>query len=488
MTRRATTRRSAALLAAAAILGIGVLAVPARQGVRAADVVVLPPAGPDGIISGQLESFALRVEYDLPLPAGTGTVAAVVGDVRRSPAGENVKGLAAAPSALDAVVGGKYIDPEGTGKPVRRAPQSECFYPGSLLDTHFFFPTDTQGDTEDMPPIGYSTARCSAGPELELHAHVTGSEATGSPTEALAGVVVNGAVISDAVAHPLKDTLDSLTSTRASGISIMDGALKIGSVVATGHSITTGKPGGATTEASVEINDVRVGDTRFSIASSTVNGQEQIRLTVGPQTFAIDSNTAKAVIDGVNGVLQPQGCMLTPLSSPSTYPQGFLFSRPAPQVGVTTDGSLAASYRGGLLLVCDIPKALTENMGGFSPQRFQMLIGFAYTSAAVKSATVGGFNLGDLAGPITGVPGGSTVDYGTPTDAELGLGSELTDEQPLLPAPTVTEVAAPPRAPVASVFPPMDPAMRWRLGLLALAVWAALTHVGARRFLTALGP
>jgi len=387
------------------------------------------------------------------------------------------------------VIGG-YLD-RLSGHPVRRLPQSECFYPGSLLDTHFLFPTDTQGETAGKPAIGYSTARCAAGPELELHAHVDGSEAKGSPTEALAGVVVNGAIVSDALSHPLKDTLDSITSTRASGISIMGGALTIGSVVASGHSITTGKPGGGSSEAEIAINDIQAGDMKFGLASSTVNGQDEVRLRVGTQTMSLDSTSGRAVIDAVNGVLQPQGCTLTPLSTPSTYPQGFLFSRPAPEIGVSADGSLAASYRGGLLVVCDMPVAVTKNFGGFSPERFQMLIGFAYTSTVVKSASVGGFNLGDLSGPVVGgVPIGGTTNYGAAGDAQLGLTTGQ-QERSEVAAPTVNlglHDIPPSRTPAASIFPPMDAALRWRLGLLALLVWAGLTHLGARRFLTALGP
>jgi hypothetical protein len=319
---------------------------------------------------------------------------------------------------------------------------------------------------------------------------VSGTEATGSPTEALAGVAVSGAIASDALSRPVKDTLDSVASTRASGISIMAGALTIGSVVASGHSITDGHPGGASSEAEVAINDIEVGGMRFSLASSTVNGQEQVRLSAAGQDMAVESTEAKSIIDAANAVLQPQGCTLTPLTTPASYPQGFLFSRPAPQIGVSADGSLAASYRGGLLVVCDMPKSLTENFGGFSPQRFQVLIGFAYTSTVVKAASVGGFNLGDLAGPVTGgIPGGTTVDYGTPGDAQLGAGDVPTaDTVAPTPVGDAQVALAPPRAPTASIFPPMDSALRWQLGLLAFVVWAGLTHLGARRFLVALGP
>jgi len=55
--------RLAALAASAALL---VLPLAAMAPAHAADV------GPDGVISGQAESYAMRVEYDLPLPAVLG--------------------------------------------------------------------------------------------------------------------------------------------------------------------------------------------------------------------------------------------------------------------------------------------------------------------------------------------------------------------------------------------------------------------------------
>ena len=220
MTRRSRGRRSPSRRLAWLAAGMTALALPAAAGVGRASAVG-EEVGPPGVISAQLDSFAMRVEYDIPLPVGTGMVAHVDGEARRSQAGENAKGIAGAPTEMDAVVGKEYADPQGTGHPVRSLPQSECFYPGSLLDTHFSFPTQTQGETQGSPPTGYTTSRCSAGPEVELHAHAAGSDATGGPASGLAPVMTTDAVSSDGLARPVRDTLDSVTEAHASGVSIL---------------------------------------------------------------------------------------------------------------------------------------------------------------------------------------------------------------------------------------------------------------------------
>ncbi|HZQ27851.1 MAG TPA: hypothetical protein VFA94_09140, partial [Acidimicrobiales bacterium] len=187
-TTKRTTKRARLRVAAASVMAA--MAIPAALATGPARA----QEGPAGVTDAQVESYAMRVEYDIPLPAGSGSVAHVVGDARRSPGGENAKGVAASPSELDAVVGGKYIDPQGTGHPVRRLPQSECFYPGSLVDTHFSFPTDTQGETAAGPPVGYAVARCGAGPQVELHGKAQSSDAPGGPLAVAAPGVTAGSV------------------------------------------------------------------------------------------------------------------------------------------------------------------------------------------------------------------------------------------------------------------------------------------------------
>lgn len=459
-----------------------------------------------GTLDGQMESYAMRVEYDLPLPAGTGTVAHVSGEARRSDAGENAKGLAGAPTEMDAVVSGKYVDPQGTGTPQRNLPQSECFYPGSLVNTHFYYPTDTQAETAGTPPIGYAAAQCSAGPTVQLRAHAQGSDVPGGPAAGAAPLVTTGAVASEALSRPVNNTLAATTASSASAVSILGGVIKIGSVIASGDSSTSGHPGGGATRADVKISDITAGGQTFSLASSSDNGKERFELTAAGQSVPVDSSAAKTVLDGVNAALQPQGCTLTPLTTPATYPQGYLFSRPEPALGLKADGSLAASDRGGLLIVCSMPRAATDNLGGFSPERVQILLGFAYTGVAATSG-VGGFNLGDLGGAgLAGAGGGPLAASSAPVGGAGGFGgaglgsgdgggSALTagGGAPTAARPTAGgasggrngTAALSSRNAVAVVHFSMRPGLRWLLGLCGLAGWLWLTHMGASRFLAA---
>jgi hypothetical protein len=205
-----------------------------------------------------------------------------------------------------------------------------------------------------------------------------------------------------------------------------------------------------------------------------------------------DSSGAKSLIDGVNAALKPQGCSLTPLTAPDRYPQGFLFSRPEPEVGVKADGSLAASYRGGLLVVCDLPRSLTDNFGGFSPQRVQILVGFAFTSTTAGGA-VGGFGIGELGGG--GDVGGGSLVLGNKRTVPVNPstftpGPAAPDvAAPVLSVPTAKPSAAARASRVAAILPfRMDPALRWLFGLIGLLGWALLTHLGARRLLWATAP
>src|SRR5438874_10346743 len=62
---------------------------------------------------GETEAFAIRTEYDIPLPAGSGTIPGIIGEIRKTN-GENAKGLAAAPTNFDALVSGAVYDPYST--------------------------------------------------------------------------------------------------------------------------------------------------------------------------------------------------------------------------------------------------------------------------------------------------------------------------------------------------------------------------------------
>ena len=244
-------------------------------GAAATPAAPAPPARTDGVISGQVESFALRVEYDLPLPAGSGTVAHVSGEVRRSPAGENAKGIAAgAPTEMDAVVGGKYIDPQGTGHPVRRTPQTECFYPGSLLDTHFFFPTDTQGETSGHAADRLRDGAVRARPRGRAALGLGQRGRTGNRQRSAGAGAHHGSRRRRRAGPARSRTRSTRRRRRARRTSRSSGgAVKIGSVVASGHSSTTGQPGGGASRAAISINDIDAGGVTFGVVSAIVERQ-----------------------------------------------------------------------------------------------------------------------------------------------------------------------------------------------------------------------
>jgi hypothetical protein len=481
--------RRAALAIIGATIVVGLALVPLASPSKAA-------SGPPGAIAATAEAYAYRIEYDIPLPVGTGTVGHVNATVSRAPSGESAHGIAGAPTELDPVVAGKYVDPAGTGHPQRVPPQAECYYPGALLSTRFVFPTDTQRETSGLPPTSYAVADCGAGPTSQLHAH---NGPISDPASATQGPTADAAS-SDALARPNHDVLEAEATSRASGVSLAAGALHIRSVVASGASATTGSKGGGRSRAAVTINDVSAGGVTFSL-SSTNSGDgdgNKVELTSGGQTSGADSASAKAVVAAANQALKPVGCELAVLSDPNRYPQGFVFARPEPDVGVRKDGTLAASYRGGLLVVCEVPDNPVAQSTKFSPERIQVVLGFVYTSAAANPAA-GGFGLGDLASdpsrplalgspgvglaPAPGEPAAITVPPGSPAPSGTAAAGPSSGT-----SPSARAARAKPKS-IAAVGPlGMGTGMRVLLGLVCVAAWAGLTHVGASRFRRATAP
>jgi hypothetical protein len=450
-----------------------------------AGAVLLVPAGaqaaegPEGILSGEAEAFAVRVEYDIPLPAGAGTIPHVIGEVRRASTGGNAKGLAAAPSHLDAVVGGKYANPDQeTEGDESRLPQTECFYPGDLVDTRFRFPTDNRPENAGAPAIGYAIARCAEGPMAELHARDSEIGGEGLATAAFAPALTAAQVAADALIGPQDGELSADASARAADLVLAGGAVTIGSVEVDGRSSVTGKAGEQATRANVTVNDVVVGGgaVRFSLADD--------RILVGGEELPVGSDAARQVIAGANAALAASGCELSVISSPSAYPQGFLLSRKEPKIGVAEDGSFAASMRGGLLLVCDVPEQLSGNTD-LNPQRLQLLIGFVYTSTTAGEDP-GGFDLTDLgsaigAGPITAAP---LTETGAATSVAAPVAAPPPEAAPAVdggdPAGDDDDgVALGPVQRLASV--PMSPKIRLAVGLVAAAGFLAFTQLAGDR-------
>ena len=452
-------------------------------------LAVVLPAGTDrleaeglgSLLTAEAEAFAVRVEYDIPLPASAGTIPHVVGEVRRTQAGENAKGIAASPSHFDAVVAGQYYDPDKENKgDENRLPQAECFFPGDLLDTEFRYPTETRAETEPVPATSYSTARCGEGPTTELHV-TTGTGPQDSPVTA-------GASEASALLAPVEGTLRSTTSATSAAVSILD-VVKVGSVEVEGASSVTGRAGEQATESRVALHDVDVAGTRFSVADD--------RILLGDQAIPLGTGQADAFFAGLNTALLPTGCTISAAGPAGRYPQGFLFARPEPEIGVADDGSFAASMRSGLLVVCELPQELTGNTD-FNPQRVQVLLGFVYTSARTGTDP-GGFSLGDLA-TVVGDTGGLPLDGGTSGLDTSDLGTTPTadvptaraDVGPAPPPPPAAaaaadgeEQAAPARRLQSVVLLTDGFVDRWPVWVVSLVVWLVLTHLGITRLLKA---
>jgi hypothetical protein len=246
-----------------------------------------------------------------------------------------------------------------------------------------------------------------------------------------------------------------------------------------GGSHLTGQPGGQRTTTRLSIKDISVGGTTFSIADDQlVLAGESIPLTAPP---------AQAFFDTVNASLATSGCKVAAAASPNRYPQGFLFSRQEPRVGTDPNGTFAASYRAGLAVLCDLPAAVTDNaqVGDvvFSPQRVQILLGWVYTSTTATTEP-GGFGLGDLATPsLPPLTGGAAT--AAPTAIVPDLSAAAT---PAAAAPSRRAAAATSNRPAPFLrFGPMDGTTRWVLGVVALAAWTTLTHLGLRRLRGVLG-
>lgn len=438
-------------------LALGISGVPLFASVSNAD-------GLDGLVTGEAESYALRIEYDIPLPAGPGDIPHTLGEIRRTTAGENAKGIAAAPTHLGAVVVGQYVNPNkefDDPADYNYPPQAECFYPGDLVDVAFGFPTDTRTQTKSLPAVSKASAQCSAGPQTKL----------AGTAEYFDGPGISARNLESTSFMRTADGVDrSDTSAHASNISIAGGAVKIGGVGISGTSSVTGKKGGNATSTRLTIDDVEIAGLRFSIADD--------RLIVAGQEVPLLGNAAQATIEQANALLIGSGCRVDVITNPAKYPQGYLFARPAPKVGVAEDGTFAASMRAGLLVICDLPESVTPD--NLTPQRVQVVVGFAYTAASA-TADPGGFGIGNLGGS-------SGSDVPLPSLGNLDVALPDLPAAPSAVAGTNTDkgdsgkdtvAIAKPALPIAVT--PLAGATRLTLIVLCAVAWALLTHFGVTR-------
>lgn len=447
---------------AGATAAVAVLLLAAAPLVRPA-VVQADDFANVGLVA-ELEAFGVRVEYDLPIPAGTGSAPQVVGTTRRSSGGEAANGVAGAPTRFDAVVGGKIANPDDVPNSgdENRLPQSECAYPGHLADVDFVFPADVRSEVADAPPLGWSSAVCGQGPRMKLHA----TSLSPSRIVPLSPDVSVAGGVGDAETGPDNGVLTATASARASGVSILDGLLRVDEVIAHGESVTDGSRDGARTDASVDLVGVSVAGLRFDVRAGEI--------VVNGDVLPAGGSAVRDLLRAVRTALVPSGCQLTILDEPDVYPQGFLFTRPAPELGIAEDGTSAASMSGGLLLQCDLPDDLSSPTG-FSPQRMQVMVGFAYTSVAAR-ADIGGFDFGNIGGDGSGAGGG--LDGQGPGVALPGGGFQ--DQAPA--SAPAADVSAPPAPAVSAVGARIRllaanfAADRPWVWLAALALWLVLTH------------
>jgi hypothetical protein len=287
-----------------------------------------------------------------------------------------------------------------------------------------------------------------------------------------------GGGAADGRGGPVDGVLHSAAAARISDVSILDGLVTVDSIEAHGASRTDGKPGGGASEASVDLTGVSIGGVSFDLRDGD--------LVVGGTRLPVGGSAAQAVIEQAAAALAPSKCGLSVLSSPAAYPQGFLFGRPQPELGVAEDGSLAASMRAGLLVQCDLPQDLTAPTS-FSPQRMQVVLGFAFTSVATQ-ADIGGFGIDDIGG---GTPSGGSGGGLEPAPAVLPASPSGGS---IAPAVGPDGAGARPSAPNGSGGSVVDTVIErvellaanftagrpWVWGL-ALLLWLLLAHRGLER-------
>lgn len=484
-------RPDPAIMVTTAAVVVGLALAPAfvpRRAAADADPVI-PLDQRD--LAAEAETFGLRVEYDIPVPAGTGSVPRAATRIG-VPSDQNAWGLGAAPTHFDPVVGGAYFDPVKDDDPTEdgqqtneladrnRLPVAECFHPGTTVDTSFSFPADTRAEMADLPSLGYASARCSEGPEVEVHARVGAVGDLGTASEGAGPVVTAAAGAADALARPVEGVLRAEASGRLTDVSFLGGVLTIDAVETTGASSVTGRSGDQATEARVDLVGVEAGGTRFSLRGDA--------LEVAGNLVPLASPEARQVVGEMNAALAPAGCEATLIGPTDRYPQGFLLSRKSPEVGTVDDGTFAASMAGGLLVLCDVPEEISGN-SEFNPQRVQFLVGFVFTSASAREE-VGGFGLGNLA---------SNPTAGLLERVEVKGATAVADIPPPLAAvreparsPEVASPAAPSKphgAPLPAVLTVPGAGWLgepWAWSLAALA-WIVTTHLGIRRLRALLG-
>lgn len=415
--------------------GVG---APAGPGVGSAGGASVPPGPVPPVFTGDVQAFAVRVEADEPLPVAPGDIPSITGQVN---AQENFANATSAVDLLGAVVGPKIADPTGDGHQYTQLPQATCLYPSAPNTDAQSYPFDGADQQ-----TAQSEATCSAGPQASAQAYAVqlgGGVGVTNPNElntlgaSSVPLGVNGA----ASGHELLGPDSTLGAVKVSADAevhnfSMTGLFTVAGVQANGWSQASGRPGGAASNAQVDISDLDIGGTSISI------GPNGVQLGSGP---AVPVSQAGALVAQFNQSASSVGCNLTVLSNPADYPQGTLFARPPLPNRVNADGTDAGSTAAGADLRCVVPDNL--NPTNFKPLILQVLLGFVGTEANARGEAVQyGINTGDL-GLGSQLGSVSVSSPGLPPTASAFVSNAPALATPAQPAPVPASrtAASPPR-------------------------------------------
>jgi hypothetical protein len=416
---------------------------PADPGAAASEAVQYPPPGS---FSGDGEALALRIEADEPLPAGSGDIPYVKGELNSD---EKTDSGDVAADRLGPVTGPKASDPTGAGQQYASNPEATCSYPSSQEKASQSYPLD--GSDQQT---AQSEVTCDQGPSvagLAYSAAIGGNAGLTSNQElnhfGLPTLGDSGAASGSESMGPDPATADVDISASAAVTNFQfPGLFSVGSVQATGLSRASGRPGGASSTSHVIVSGLRIGAATISLSDAGVS------LGSGPP---VPVSAAQSLLDAFNQVASTSNCSLTLLRNPADYPQGPLFSRPPLPNRINPDGTDAGSTAAGFYLRCAVPDDL--NPTNFKPLILNVLLGFVGTEARASvgsgadqpSSAVGsagsapGAGTGDslqasstpeLGGP--GIPG-STAIGGLPRVAAPSEERAVTPTANLLPGPLV---------------------------------------------------
>ena len=427
---------------------------------RAADAT--PPAVPASF-AGDVQAVAIRIEADEPLPAGSGDIPSMTGEVNSD---EGVSKARAAVDLLGAVTGPKLADPTGDGHQYAQDPQAACNFPPASTAAQSY---PLQGSDQQT---AQSEVTCGGGPSataLAYSAQIGGNAGVTNSNElqtlgvSALPLGINGVAEGHASLGPDATTGTARMSADAEATSFsIPGMLQVSHVSATGWTAVGGRPGSASTHADVSVSDLEIGGATISVGSKGVS--------VGSSP-PVPVDSAQPLVASFNQIASSVGCELTVLSSPSTYPQGPLFARPPLPDRVNPDGTDAGSTAAGLVVRCVVPDSV--NTTNFKPLILQILFGFVGTEAhATAQAPQFGFGLGIDNGPS---PGPSSYSAGlaappiptSPSGVEVPASPSLSNP----PAPAVTARLTPSTvAPKATVVTGTLIGLRSGLELTGLAL------------------